>query len=76
MLWDAWKMDSDEAEETQREVEKELGVLDREAVDTEEKGSVKSSTNCYCIDIIFNRYRKSNIVGARVRTRRCTMFFM
>jgi len=37
MLWDAWKMDSDEAEETQREVEKELGVLDREAVDTEEK---------------------------------------
>ena len=44
MLWDAWKMDSDEAEETQREVEKELGVLDREAVDTEEKGFVKSST--------------------------------
>ena len=28
MIWEAWRMDSDEAEETRREVEHELGVAD------------------------------------------------
>ena len=27
MLWDAWRMKDDEAQETQREVEQELGVV-------------------------------------------------
>ena len=35
MLWEAWRMDSNEAEETQKEVEMELGVRKE---DSDEKG--------------------------------------
>ena len=38
MLWEAWRMKSDEAEETQREVEKELGVMEGEQVSTVDTG--------------------------------------
>ena len=38
MLWEAWRMKSDEAEETQREVEQELGVMDGQPVSTEDTG--------------------------------------
>jgi len=36
MLWEAWRMKSDETEETQREVEQELGVMEGQAVSTED----------------------------------------
>jgi len=45
MLWEAWRMKSDETEETQREVEQELGVMEGQAVstdDTAEKGELNS----------------------------------
>ena len=38
MLWEAWRMGSDEAEETRREVEQELGVCG-DTVSTEDTGA-------------------------------------
>ena len=38
MLWEAWRMGSDEAEETRREVEQELGGCG-DAVSTEDTGA-------------------------------------